>query len=212
MINGGISKWGMPRLEEWSEVVGSTGRILAFEPDPVAYSALLEMDWVAKGLTNVEIYNVGLYSTSSTQHFMVAGGASRGVGEPHAGIAVCRFIDLDTFVAENNIPKVNVVKLDIEGSEVPFLHGAAASLRKWKPKLMLSAYHNGRHNLVSIPKVLLEIVPEHQLHFAAGFMHTGELLYYATFPNPNDGGSGRAIISAALKGVLRRFCGQSHKP
>jgi FkbM family methyltransferase len=48
---------------------------------------------------------------------------------------------LDNFVAENNI-EVGLIKVDIEGMEQKFLAGAINTIKKQKPVLLLSIYHN----------------------------------------------------------------------
>ncbi|MCL1786309.1 MAG: FkbM family methyltransferase [Alphaproteobacteria bacterium] len=48
---------------------------------------------------------------------------------------------LDNFVRQNKI-KVGLIKTDIEGAEWAFLHGALETIRKQKPTLIISIYHN----------------------------------------------------------------------
>ena len=52
-----------------------------------------------------------------------------------------KFIDLDTYVARNNLPRVDFIKLDIEGAELDMLHGAKKTITRCKPKMAISAYH-----------------------------------------------------------------------
>ena len=39
-----------------------------------------------------------------------------------------KIVSLDNFIAENKIPVADFMKIDIDGSEVPFIHGAAKTL------------------------------------------------------------------------------------
>lgn len=48
---------------------------------------------------------------------------------------------LDSFVEKNNI-KVGLIKTDLEGFEQPFLRGALNTIKKQKPILIISIYHN----------------------------------------------------------------------
>lgn len=52
-------------------------------------------------------------------------------------------VDFDTFVKENNINNIGLIKVDIEGAEQLFLKGARKTIEKYKPVLLLSIYHNG---------------------------------------------------------------------
>ena len=42
---------------------------------------------------------------------------------------------------KKNLPRVDYIKLDIEGAELDMLHGAAKTIARWKPKMAISAYH-----------------------------------------------------------------------
>lgn len=50
-------------------------------------------------------------------------------------------ITLDSFVEENNIPRVDFIKADIEGAERHMLKGAQNILKKYAPKLSICTYH-----------------------------------------------------------------------
>lgn len=48
---------------------------------------------------------------------------------------------IDKLVAELGLDRVDYIKMDIEGAEVPALEGARETLLRWKPRLALAAYH-----------------------------------------------------------------------
>jgi len=50
------------------------------------------------------------------------------------------FISIDDYMHEHNI-RVDIIKMDIEGGEYDALKGAENTLRKFQPRLMISAYH-----------------------------------------------------------------------
>ena len=62
---------------------------------------------------------------------------------------------LDTFVAENNIKKIDFIKADIEGAERDMLRGATNVLKTFAPKLAICTYH-----LPDDPRVLEDIILE----------------------------------------------------
>ena len=84
-------------------------------------------------------------------------------------------IRLDDFVRENNLPRVDFIKADIEGFERHMLEGAQETLRRFAPKLALCTYHlpddpevmaslilkaNPRYNIVQKRKKLFASVPD----------------------------------------------------
>ena len=57
------------------------------------------------------------------------------------GSETAEIITLDYYVLKNRLPSVDFIKMDVEGSELDVLRGAALSIAKFKPILALSAYH-----------------------------------------------------------------------
>ncbi len=60
---------------------------------------------------------------------------------------------IDHLVAELKLDKVDFIKMDIEGAEPNALMGAAQTLKKWKPRIAVSAYHVPDH-VARIPKII----------------------------------------------------------
>ena len=82
---------------------------------------------------------------------------------------------IDDFVRENNLPRVDFIKADIEGFERHMLAGAQDTLARFAPKLALCTYHlpddpevmtrlilqaNPKYNIVQKRKKLFASVPE----------------------------------------------------
>lgn len=62
-------------------------------------------------------------------------------------------ISIDDFVRERNLPRVDFVKMDIEGAELNALKGAEETIRSFRPKLAISIYHRDT-DFVDIPEYL----------------------------------------------------------
>jgi len=60
---------------------------------------------------------------------------------------------IDKLVTDLNLPRVDYIKLDIEGAEPRALTGARETLAKFKPRISIASYHQPDH-----PKVIPEIM------------------------------------------------------
>ena len=57
------------------------------------------------------------------------------------GSETAQITTLDAYVSEHNISHVDCIKLDVEGAELDVLKGATTTIARFKPILLLSAYH-----------------------------------------------------------------------
>lgn len=67
---------------------------------------------------------------------------------------------LDKFVQENNINKVDFIKIDTEGYEKQIIRGAEKTIRRFSPVIACSAYHL-KNDEIEIPKLVLSISQEY---------------------------------------------------
>lgn len=81
-------------------------------------------------------------------------------------------ITIDDYVIANNLNKVDLIKMDLEGSEIPALLGAVNTIRHFKPKLALCIYHKW-DDVVTIPSFLQSIGVEYRLGFKWVNLSTG---------------------------------------
>lgn len=68
---------------------------------------------------------------------------------------------IDALVAELHLPRVDFVKMDIEGAEVRALRGARNTLKDFHPRMSLSTYHQDDHPY-EVPKAALAAYPAYQ--------------------------------------------------
>jgi FkbM family methyltransferase len=69
---------------------------------------------------------------------------------------------IDTLVAELKLDKVDFVKMDIEGAEVNAVRGARETLRRFRPRMALSAYHHPSHP-AQIPAAVREATTSYRV-------------------------------------------------
>lgn len=87
---------------------------------------------------DITLENLGLSDKEAEENYSSNNTSSR---KNSYGNLTAKFIDLDTYVARKNLPRVDYIKLDIEGAELDMLRGAAKTITRCKPKMAVSAYH-----------------------------------------------------------------------
>jgi len=137
-----------------SELVGSAGRVIAFEPHPVLRQ-VLRRNVRRAGCTNVTVSPLALGRTSRRADFILHPAANFGASSlradgatPHHPRASVKVTALDEYLDRVGMPKVDVVKLDVEGAELDVIEGACRTL-------------------IANPRIILvvEFLRENQLHF-----------------------------------------------
>lgn len=70
-------------------------------------------------------------------------------------------ITLDQFVEDNKLSRVDFIKIDTEGYEKQIISGAKLTIKKFRPRLAVSAYHL-KDDKIIIPKLIKSIEPAYQ--------------------------------------------------
>jgi FkbM family methyltransferase len=69
---------------------------------------------------------------------------------------------IDKLVAELKLPRVDFIKMDIEGAEVPALAGARETIGRFKPRLAIATEHKPDDEY-TIPAAVRKIRPDYQM-------------------------------------------------
>ena len=69
---------------------------------------------------------------------------------------------VDRLVAELQLPRVDFIKMDIEGAEQKALHGARGTIAKFRPRMSLCIYHVAGDEIM-VPKIVTEVRPDYQV-------------------------------------------------
>lgn len=75
-----------------------------------------------------------------------------------------QMIKLDDYVTERKLNRIDLIKFDIEGAEIPALEGARKSIVNFRPRLALCLYHNW-DDIITIPKFLDSLGVEYDYEF-----------------------------------------------
>lgn len=116
------------------------GRVLAFEADPWRIPLCQDNIKINWSLTQTELRNqaVGADVGTLTMHRWDQRSANTGILAPHDGEATEFEVDtipLDSLVGE--LPKVDVVKVDVEGAEHLVLAGMKEFTRHFRPRIVM---------------------------------------------------------------------------
>ena len=120
-----------------SRLAGPQGRVVAFEPLPRNVE-LLERHVACNGASNVLVVRAAVGERTGQERFDDKGDPSMGAlaAEGELVDLVC----IDDLVEEGKVPPPRLVKIDVEGAESRVLEGAAATLAKHRPAVLLAAH------------------------------------------------------------------------
>lgn len=182
VIDGG-SCFGDIALQ-FSEATGENGRVFAFEFIRDNIELLNKNLMLNPELSSrITLFERPLWSDSVSNLYIIENGAASQVvlDEPNTYSQRICTTSIDDLVQSHAIPRVDFIKLDIEGAELECLMGAKNTIQNFKPKLAICLYHNIEH-FVSIPKLVKQLVPDYKLylnHYTAG---PGETVMFAIPP------------------------------
>lgn len=120
------------------------GHVYAFEPGGENY-VHLTANIGANGLDNVTARRAALFDRDGELDFEFEPGYPGGSHVGSAGSAVPS-LRLDTWAQQERLERLDLVKVDVEGVELPVLDGAAETLRRFRPILVVEC------NPVALPR------------------------------------------------------------
>jgi FkbM family methyltransferase len=85
---------------------------------------------------------------------------------------------LDDFVTANSVERVDFIKMDIEGAEARALTGAVETIRKYRPQLVISIYHDIDH-FASIPRWIADLNLGYRFYLDHFTIHAEETVLFA---------------------------------
>jgi FkbM family methyltransferase len=130
-----------------SKRVGLTGRVIAFEPSP-RERIRLQRHLRLNRCDNVRVEDCALGREIGDAELFLVDGAEDWcnslrppvTASPTAQVSV-KVRQLDCFVADAGIKKVDFIKLDVEGAELDVLRGANSLLHgSWRPVILVEVY------------------------------------------------------------------------
>jgi FkbM family methyltransferase len=159
---------------------GEDGHIYSFDPLPnhkVLFAKnMLKNPTVASRITFVE--KAASAKSGEIVSFSESAAGSR--CDP-TGLLKVGTISIDDFVNNEKLPRVDFIKMDIEGSELSALRGSSDTLRRFCPKLAISIYHRPE-DLYQIIEFIGSVESRYQLFIEQYTAHDEEVILYAYVP------------------------------
>ena len=152
------------------------GQVIAFEPVSVLFQKL-KRNINANNLTNVQLIQKGLDNKNHQLSIYTIEGNFED-GTRHEGLPtlyptptrskICEVIELtylDDFVDSQNLSRIDVIKIDVEGAELAVLQGARETLRRFKPVILMEVNEETSQAAGYSSRALLDYLSEMDYKF-----------------------------------------------
>jgi FkbM family methyltransferase len=161
--------------------VGRRGKVASFEflPDNLEiFQRNVELNPELKPL--IKLFEYPLWSLADEKLFISGHGPGTKVGSTadSADAKEIRTISIDHVVETGEVDRVNFIKMDIEGAELPALKGAEATLKRFRPKLAISVYHS-LSDFWEIPQYLDSLNLGYKFYLRHFTIHAEESVLFA---------------------------------
>jgi FkbM family methyltransferase len=170
-VGANLGEWAVPL----AQAVGSRGRVLCCEPNPMIAAALARTLNI-NNLAYAEVWPVAI-SDSDDHGYLAIDTADTGRSHLAAsGIAV-KLRSLDSIAAEAMLDRVDLVKIDVEGHEAAVLAGGKQMLQRFRPALIFESGHETTDDRAAIADLLDELAYDIVAalhHLGAGAASSGD--------------------------------------
>lgn len=159
-------------IREFAAADKNYKKIFALEPDRKNYGKLIKK---CEGMRDIFAYNLGAWSEEGYAGFGAE--ASRNSAVSVGGTEV-KLTSVDALIKE----PLSVLKMDIEGSELKAIEGAEKTIKKYRPKLYICAYHRSE-DMFALPLKIHEICPDYRFYFCHHkYIPAWESNFYGVIP------------------------------
>ncbi len=149
--------------------VGSTGKVVAFEPQSLLHNYIKKIIAVCNW-KNVKVEHLALSDSKGVVTLFIPSNKKSKASSPGATIVnqtntenidITEQVNtntLDDYCTENNL-QPNLLKIDVEGNELRVLVGGIETIKKHKPKIIIEceARHVGKEKVLETFKYLLQL-------------------------------------------------------
>jgi len=160
---------------------GQAGRVASFEFLPTNVSVFRRNLALNPDLASrIRLYENPVYSNSGQELFVVGNGPGTRVTQKSTDPSALKVstLKIDDLVSSGDFPRIDFIKMDIEGSELEALKGSEKTLREFKPKLAITVYHDFK-DFWQIPQYLDELNLGYRFYLRHFTIHAEETVMFA---------------------------------
>jgi FkbM family methyltransferase len=122
----------------FSALVGSSGRVVAFEPTDFAYAKLAKNVSLNPDLA-VELVHMALADRTTRQQQVDFRASWQTDGGRGNGPSIVDMMRLDDWADAHRLAGLDVIKLDVDGYEYPVIIGGTATIARTRPTFIIEA-------------------------------------------------------------------------
>lgn len=155
--------------------------------DPFGLDFLSRYSWQATGcfpgLVKEHRLAISGYNGEAKLPFwgtMAAGGQLNSVEGRNFVTVPCSTID--AFVGQQQLPRVDLIKIDVEGGEEFLIEGMSQTIKYMRPQIAIAIYHT-YHHLWSLPLRLMSLCPHYTFYLDHYGFKKWDTVFYAV---PNE--------------------------
>lgn len=131
-----------------AEIIGSKGKVFAIEPAQFAYNALAQNIELNKYKDLVYPFNIALSNHNGFIEMEIPASTLDSFKDKDAFAYInldakngsIEAVKLDDFISTNQIEKIDIIKMDIEGAELLCFRGATTFFKNNKPIILFEGY------------------------------------------------------------------------
>ena len=161
--------------------VGENGHVYTIEFIPSNIEIMTKnLDLNENLKQRITIVGCPLWNVSNERLYYMDQGAASSVTfsktDETNGVALT--ISIDDLVKQRNIPKIDFIKMDIEGAEMNALKGAIQTIKTFRPKLAIAIYHQ-IEDFANVVNFIAELNLGYEFHLGHYTISAQETILFA---------------------------------
>lgn len=166
---------------EFGNAVGPAGHVYGFEPSPHMWKRIEDL-FATDKKRPITLVKEGVWDKTEELKFIdtrIVGNSQTKLSAANEKKATSvRVGTIDDFCKTKNLPKVDFIKMDIEGAEMNALNGSIETIRKHRPKLAICVYHK-LDDIFDIPFFIDRLGCGYRFYFGAHSIGATSIVLYA---------------------------------